>query len=67
MLMCILKILSKSIRKRNGCCFHSEYKIQGLTNKNNFSGSYVLFLICLTKVIGIDFKYSVLNLHYQMI
>ena len=58
--------LSKFIIKRNGHCFYSEYKIQGLTSKRDFyCASYCLYIIYLTKVIGIDFKSAVLNLYYQ--
>ena len=60
--------LSKLIIKRNGHCLYSEYKIQGLTNKkDSYCASYCLYIIYLTKVIGIDFKSAVLNLYYQMI
>ena len=58
------KKLSKFIIKRNGHCLYSEYQIQ----KNDcFCASYCLYIIYLTKVIGIDFKSAVLNLYYQMI
>ena len=56
------KKLSKFIIKRNRCCIYSEYQIQ---KKDSFCGSYVLYVIYLTKVIGIDFKSAVLNLYYQ--
>ena len=59
--------LSKFI-KRNGHCFSSENKIQGLTSKReSFCASFCLYIICLTKVIGLDFKSAVLYLYYQMI
>ena len=58
------KKLSKSIIKRNGYCLYSEYQIQ---KNNSFCASYCLYIIYLTKVIGLDFKNSVLNLYYQMI
>ena len=58
--------LCKNIIKRNGYCLISEYKIQGLTNKpDSYCGSYCLYVIYLTKVLGIDFKSAVLNLYYQ--
>ena len=61
------KKLSKYIIKRNGYCLYSEYKIQGLTNKqDSYCASFCLYIIYLTKVIGIDFKSVVLNLYYQM-
>ena len=60
--------LSKFIIKRNRHCLCSEYKIQGLTNKQDSSrASYCLYIIYLTNVLGIDFKSAVLNLYYQMI
>ena len=55
------KKLSKFIIKRNGYCSYSEYQIQ----KNaTFCSSYCLFIIYLTKIVGIDFKSAVLNLYY---
>ena len=60
--------LSKFIIKRNDHCLYSEYKIQGLTNKRDaYCSSYCLYKFYLTKVLGIDFKPSVLNLYYQLI
>ena len=62
------KKLSKFIIKRNGYCLYSEYKIQGVTSKrDSYCASYCLYIVYLTKVIGLDFKNSVLNLYYQMI
>ena len=62
------KKLSKFIIKRNGYCLYSEYKIQGLTSKqDSYCASYCLYIIYLTKVLDIDFKIAVLNLYYQMI
>ena len=62
------KKLSKFIIKRNGYCLYSEYKIQGLTSKqDSYCASYCLYIIYLTKVLGFDFKSAVLNLYYQMI
>ena len=62
------KKLSKFIIKRNGYCLYSEYKIQGLTNKqDSFCASFCLYIIYLTNVLKIDFKSAVLNLYYQMI
>ena len=58
--------LSKFIIKRNRYCLHSEYKIQGLTSKRDiFCASYCLYILQLTKVVGIDFKSAVLKLYYQ--
>ena len=53
---------SKFIIKRNGCCLYSEYQIQ---KNDSFCASYCLYIIYLTKVLGIDFKSAVLNLFYQ--
>ena len=62
------KKLCKFIIKRNGYCIYSEYKIQGLTSeRDSYCASYCLYIIYLIKVIGLDFKNSVLNLYYQMI
>ena len=54
--------LSKFIIKRNGYCLYSEYQIQ---KNDSFCASYCLYIIYLTKVIGIDFKSAVLKLYYQ--
>ena len=56
------KKLSKFIIKRNGYCLYSEYQIQ---ENDSFCASYCLYIIYLTKVLGIDFKSAVLNLYYQ--
>ena len=56
------KKLSKFIIKRNGYCLYSEYQIQ---KNDSFCASYCLYIIYLTKVLGIDFKSAVLNLFYQ--
>ena len=53
---------SKFIIKRNGYCLYSEYQIQ---KNDSFCASYCLYIIYLTKVLGIDFKSAVLNLYYQ--
>ena len=58
------KKLSKFIIKRNRYCLYSEYQIQ---KNDSFCASYCLYIIYLTKVLGIDFKIAVLNLYYQMI
>ena len=54
--------LSKFIIKRNGHCLYSEYQIQ---KNDSYCASYCLYILYLTKVIGIDFKSAVLNLYYQ--
>ena len=56
------KTLSKFIIKPNGYCLYSEYQIQ---KNDSFCGSHCLYIIYLTKVLGIDFKFAVLNLYYQ--
>ena len=56
------KKLSKFIIKRYGFCLSSEYQIQ---KNDSFCASYCLYVIYLTKVLGIDFKSVVLNLYYQ--
>ena len=56
------KKLSKFIIKRNGYCLYSEYQIQ---KNDSFCASYCLYIIYLTKVLGIDFISAVLNLYYQ--
>ena len=56
------KKLSKFIIKRNGYCLYSEYQIQ---KNDSYCASYCLYIIYLTKILGIDFKYAVLNLYYQ--
>ena len=52
------KKLSKFIIKRNGYCLSSEYQLQKI---DSFRASYCLYIIYLTKIVGIDFKSSVLN------
>ena len=56
------KKLSKFIIKRNGYCLYSEYQIQ---KNDSFCANYCLYIIYLTKVLGIYFKSAVLNLFYQ--
>ena len=56
------KKLSKFIIKQNGYCLYTEYQIQ---KNDSYCASYCLYIIYLTKVIGIDFKFAVLNLYYQ--
>ena len=53
---------SKFIIKRNRYCLYSEYQIQ---KNDSYCASYCLYIIYLTKVLGIDFKAAVLNLYYQ--
>ena len=56
------KKLSKFIIKRNEFCLYSEYQIQ---KNDSLCASYCLYIIYLTKALGIDFKSAVLNLYYQ--
>ena len=58
------KKLSKFIIKRNGFCLYSEYEIQ---KNDSLCASYCLYIIYLTKIVGIDFKFAVLDLYYQRI
>ena len=58
------KKLSKFIIKRNAYCLYSEYQIQ---KNDSFCASYCLYIIYLTKIVGIDFKSAVLDLYYQRI
>ena len=50
------------IIKRNGHCLYSENHFQ---KNDSFCVSSCLYILYLTKVIGIDFKPAVLNLYYQ--
>ena len=56
------KKLTRFIIKRNGYCLYSEYQIQ---KNDSFFASSCLYIIYLTKMLGIDFIYVVLNLYYQ--
>ena len=56
------KKLSNFFIKRIGHCLYSEYQIQ---KNDSFCASYCLYILYLTKVLGIDFKSAVLNLYYQ--
>ena len=58
------KKLSKFIIKRNGYCLYSEYQIQ---KNDSLCASYCLYIIYLTKIVGIDSKSAVLDLYYQRI
>ena len=55
------KKLSSYIIKRYGFCLYSEYQNQKI---DSFCVSYCLYILYLTKVLGIDFKSAVLNLYY---
>ena len=54
----LLNYLKKKHKKR----IYSEYQIQ---KNDSFCASCFLYVIYLTKVLGIDFKSAVLNLYYQ--
>ena len=56
------KKLSKFIIKRIGYCLYSENHLQ---KNDSYCASYCLYIIYLTKALGIDFKPAVLNLYYQ--
>ena len=56
------KKLAKFIIKRNGYCLYTEYQIQ---KNDSLYARYCLYIIYLTKIVGIDFKSAVLNLYYQ--
>ena len=56
------KKLSKFIIKRNGHCLYSEYQNK---KTDSYCALYCLYILHLTKVLGIDFKSAVLNLYYQ--
>ena len=58
------KKLSKFIINRNGFCSYSECQIQ---KNDSFCASFCLYILYLTKVLGVDFKSSVLKLYYQTI
>ena len=57
-----LKKLSRIIIKRNGYCIYSEYQIQ---KHDSICAICCLYILYLTKELGIDFKSAVLNLYYQ--
>ena len=58
------KKLAKFIIKRNEYCLYSEYQIQ---ENDSFGASYCLYILYLTKNVGIDFKSAVLSLYHQML
>ena len=58
------KKLLNYLKNKHKKCIYSEYQIQ---KNDSFCASYCLYIIYLTKVLGIDFKSAVLNLYYQMI
>ena len=48
--------------------FLLEAKKHGLmSRRDSYDAAYCLFIIYLTKILGVDFKSAVLNLYYQMI
>ena len=56
------KKLFNFIIKQNGYCLYSEYQVQ---KNDSYCASYCLYIIYLTKVLGIEFKSAILNLYYQ--
>ena len=56
------KKLLNYLKNKHKKCIYSEYQIQ---KQDSFCASYCLYIIYLTKVLGIDFKSAVLNLYYQ--
>ena len=56
------KKLSNFIIKRNGYCLYSEYQKQRI---HSFCASNCLYILYLTKILGIDFKSAILNVYYQ--
>ena len=59
--------LSRFIIERNGHCLYSEYKLQSETSRRDFfCARYCFYIIYLTKVLGIVFKYAVWNFYYQV-
>ena len=43
---------------------NSNYK-SVTTKRDSNCASYCLYVICLTKILGIDFKYAVLSIYYR--
>ena len=56
--------LSKFIIKRKKVVYILNIKYK---KNDSFCASYCLYIIDLTKVLVIDFKFAVLNLYYQMV
>ena len=56
------KKFPKYLKIKHQNCIHPEYQIQ---KEDIYCASYCLYIHYLTKVLGIDFKTSVLNLYYQ--
>ena len=52
------------LKNKHKKCIYFEYQIQ---KNDSFCASYCLYILYLTKVIGIDFKSAVVNLYYQML
>ena len=58
--------LSKFNKKRNGRCSSAEYKLQGLkSRRDSYCAALSLYIIYLTKVLGLKFKSAALNLVNQ--
>ena len=56
------KKLLNYIKNKHKKCIYSEYQIQ---KNDSVCASYCLYILYLTKMLGIDFKSAVLNLFYQ--
>ena len=56
------KKLLNYFKNKHKKCIYSEYQIQ---KNDSFCASYCLYIICLVKFLGVDFKSAVLNLYYQ--
>ena len=50
--------LPKYLRNRHGNCIYSEYQTQ---KNDSLCASFCLYIVCLTKIEGLDFKSAVLN------
>ena len=58
------KKLPKYLKNKHKKCIYSEYQIQ---KNDSFCASYCLYILYLTKLLGVDFETAVLNLYYQKI
>ena len=58
------KYFLKHLKNCHKICVLPDHQIQ---KNDSFCGSYCLYIIYSTKMIGIDFISAVLNLHYKMV
>ena len=56
------KKLLNYLKIKHKKCIYSEYQVQ---KNDSFCASYCLYILYLTKNVGVDFKSAVLNLYYQ--